>query len=1077
MYITKRDGTKEEFSRLKIKTAIKKAIDASNCFINDTGIESIVDSIEIWDNESVESIQDQIEEVLADYCFDAAKEYITYRASHNQARKSVNTIIKYIDNYIYSSKNASSLSNTDDNANVSIKNISNLDSETHKAENRLIMRALMKRKLNELYPDSGLAKQYVADINSHIIYAHDESSKSAPTNYCEAVSLYPIVTDGSASLDGLGTKIPTHLDSFCGQMINVSFLLAGQCKGAVAFSELFNFLDYYCVKDFGENYPDKEDLYSDSEYVVNRRTIGKVIEDAFQKLVYNWNQPAGNRGAQSPFVNISYFDSNYWKALFSDFVFPDGTKPEWRRVDYLQKKFMRWFNKERTKTLLTFPVETMALLTDGTDVIDKDYKLFNAQMYAEGHSFFTYISDNPNGLASCCFSKDTKFLWRASTSGVHCTTFAEFNELPYRTMKENMKIFHNGSWVEGKVIKLPARQMYKVVTYNNKEFIMTDNHINPVLGGEKTTDQLTTDDYLLFNTSALSAVPECNEHLTFSQGFVIGAFLGDGSFGSEIKGTIYETNISQNKDKVGECAKRFKKALAQMGLDNNVKIDKPHNNVYNLGVSCKELVEFIIKWTNWYRGTYAFNKELNLNCLTQSVDFRRGILAGWYNTDGGNSNRCYTTSPKLAEQMEALITSLGMQSIIDISDRTNEKVIIRDEVYDRNYPLYCVRWYSEANHRINKDKEHSWIKYNNGIYFKIKSIEPVDYSGSVYCIECKNKKEPYFTLPCGLITHNCRLRNEILENVFSFTNGLTGVQTGSCNVLTLNLNRIVQDCARKYNYLDCRNVVGSMEGRCETRKQFYIYLKKELSDIVRRVHKYHIAYKTILYEMEDRNMITACTAGYISIQKLFSTVGINGLNEAALALGISVSYNNDYKEFCKLITGTISSLNKEEGSPKFLFNTEMVPAESLGVKNYNWDKEDKYWVPEDRNLYNSYFYDAHDGTSVLDKMKLHGREFTSTLDGGVGCHINLYDHLSIEQYLKLTDLAIKFGTSYYTYNIPNTQCEDCKSIYKQPLTTCPKCGSKNVTQWTRIIGYLRPIKSFSEARAIEAKHRRYLTFN
>lgn len=724
MYITKRDGTKEEFSRLKIKTAIKKAIDASNCFINETGIDSIVDSIEIWDNESVESIQDQIEEVLADYCFDAAKEYITYRASHNQARKSVNTIIKYIDNYIYSSKNASSLSNTDDNANVSIKNISNLDSETHKAENRLIMRALMKRKLNELYPDSGLAKQYVADINNHIIYAHDESSKSAPTNYCEAVSLYPIVTDGSASLDGLGTKIPTHLDSFCGQMINVSFLLAGQCKGAVAFSELFNFLDYYCVKDFGENYPDKEDLYSDSEYVVNRRTIGKVIEDAFQKLVYNWNQPAGNRGAQSPFINISYFDSNYWKALFADFVFPDGTKPEWRRVDYLQRKFMKWFNKERTKTLLTFPVETMALLTDSTDVIDKEYKLFNAQMYAEGHSFFTYISDNPNGLASCC-----------------------------------------------------------------------------------------------------------------------------------------------------------------------------------------------------------------------------------------------------------------------------------------------------------------------------------------------------------------RLRNEILENVFSFTNGLTGVQTGSCNVLTLNLNRIVQDCARKYNYLDCRNVVGSMEGRCETRKQFYVYLKKELSDIVRRVHKYHIAYKTILYEMEDRNMITACTAGYISIQKLYSTIGINGLNEAALALGISVSYNNDYKEFCKLITGTISSLNKEEGSPKFLFNTEMVPAESLGVKNYNWDKNNNYWVPEDRNLYNSYFYDAHDNTSVLDKMKLHGREFTDSLDGGVGCHINLYDHLSVEQYLKLTDLAIKFGTSYYTYNIPNTQCEDCKAIYKQPLTTCPKCGSKNVTQWTRIIGYLRPIKSFSEARAIEAKHRRYLTLN
>ena len=166
------------------------------------------------------------------------------------------------------------------------------------------------------------------------------------------------------------------------------------------------------------------------------------------------------------------------------------------------------------------------------------------------------------------------------------------------------------------------------------------------------------------------------------------------------------------------------------------------------------------------------------------------------------------------------------------------------------------------------------------------STDVIDKKYKLFNAQMYAEGHSFFTYisdnPNGLASC-CRLRNEILENVFSFTNGLTGVQTGSCNVLTLNLNRIVQDCARKYNYLDCRNVVGSMEGRCETRKQFYVYLKKELSDIVRRVHKYHIAYKTILYEMEDRNMITACTTGYISIQKLYSTIGINGLNEAALA--------------------------------------------------------------------------------------------------------------------------------------------------------------------------------------------------
>lgn len=82
------------------------------------------------------------------------------------------------------------------------------------------------------------------------------------------------------------------------------------------------------------------------------------------RIIWNtndgWNQPAGNRSYQSPFTNISYYDSGYWHALFEDFYFPDGTKPEWERVNFLQKDFMQWFNNERTKTLLTFPVNSAA---------------------------------------------------------------------------------------------------------------------------------------------------------------------------------------------------------------------------------------------------------------------------------------------------------------------------------------------------------------------------------------------------------------------------------------------------------------------------------------------------------------------------------------------------------------------------------------------------------------------------------------------------------------------------------------------------------------------------------------------
>ena len=642
---------------------------------------------------------------------------------------------------------------------------------------------------------------------------------------------------------------------------------------------------------------------------------------------------------------------------------------------------------------LTFPVTTLAMVHDNKDIIDKKYKELCAEEWAKGGSFFAYINDSPTSLASCCFSKDTKFLWKASTSGVHCTSFAEYNELPYKNMKENMKIFHNGSWVSGKVVELPNRPMYKITTFNNKEFIMTDNHINPVLGGEKITSQLTLDDYLLFNTSQLNAVPENNEHLTFSQGFVIGAFIGDGSFGPEINGTIYETIISQNKDKVKICAQRFKKALEQMGLDNNVRIEAPHNNVYSIRISCKELVAFIIKWTNWFRGTYAFNKKLNLDCLLQSSDFRKGILAGWYNTDGGNSNRCYTTSSELAEQMEILITSLGMQSIINISDRTDEKVIIRGDVYNRNYPLYCVRWYEDANHRQNKDREHSWIKYINGIYFKIKSIEKVDYNDKVYCIECKNQKEPYFTLPSGLITHNCRVLNKMDENTFSSTTGMTGIMTGSCNVITLNLNRIIQDCARKHNYLDCKNLVGSVEN-CINKKQFYEYLKVDLANVLKRVYKYHTAYKTILYELEEKGMFAPSNGGYIYLKKLYSTIGLIGYFEAAQFLNINPSNNDEYFEFLKLLFGTVKEQNKENSiydkERPFLFNSEAIPGENVAVKLYNWDKQDGYWVPENQNLYNCYFYNPWDNTSVLDKFVLHGSKISKFCDGRMSACVFLF---------------------------------------------------------------------------------------
>lgn len=310
----------------------------------------------------------------------------------------------------------------------------------------------------------------------------------------------------------------------------------------------------------------------------------------------------------------------------------------------------------------------------------------------------------------------------------------------------------------------------------------------------------------------------------------------------------------------------------------------------------------------------------------------------------------------------------------------------------------------------------------------------------------------------------CRLRNELAENTFNPTSGLTGVMTGSCNVITLNINRIVQDWFKS---------IGGVYPMDRLSTDFKSYL----TSILERVYKYHIAFKTMLYDLEDRGMFAASNGGYIRVSKLYSTIGINGLNEAARFLCLEVSDNKDYIEFLQLVLGTIKEQNKlhsiHDRKRPFLFNSEVVPAEGLGGKNYRWDKEDGYVVPEDENLYNSYFYNAHDDTSVLDKFILHGRQTYQYTDGGSAAHINLEDHLSKEQYLKLIDFAIVNGTNYFTFNIPNSKCDECGYITKHPITECPKCHSKNTTQYTRVIGYLRPIKSFGKDRQIEADKRVY----
>ena len=586
--VVKRDGSIEDFNVQKVVNAVQKAFASVGCELPEYLNTMVPALFEEGDVIGVEDIQDRVEQLLMnDKHFKAAKSYILYREKHKQARF-IKERIDYMDKYSQSNENAATSSETDANANVTMKNVANLEGEVYKTTNRVVQRQRMKDELNKLYPE--VVKQYEEDLNHHIIYTHDEATTPVLKQYCMAVSLYPLMTEGVGNIDGITPSAPNDLQSFSGQITNLIFLLSSQCKGAVAVGEYFIALNYYIVQEFGTNWYEKLDVVTTTEHCSKQRTIRDAIYKAFKQFIYGVNQPAGNRSYQSPFTNVSYYDHTYFDSLFGEFYYPDGTKPQWEAIDCLQRLFMKFFNKLRTKQILTFPVETMAMVYDPktNDIIDKDYKDFTAEMYAEGHSFFTYISDSADSLASCC-----------------------------------------------------------------------------------------------------------------------------------------------------------------------------------------------------------------------------------------------------------------------------------------------------------------------------------------------------------------RLRNELAENTFNPTSGLTGVMTGSCNVITLNINRIVQNWYRGWHTIEDSKVGGSLgidwSEDAEDLKHYLIY-------ILDRVYKYHIAFKTMLYDLEDRGMFAASNGGYIRVSKLYSTIGINGLNEAARFLGLEVSNNKDYIEFLQLILGTIKEQNKlhstHDNKRPFLFNSEVVPAEGLGGKNYRWDKED-----------------------------------------------------------------------------------------------------------------------------------------
>lgn len=411
MLVIKRDKKVEPFDVNKIDAAITKAFNAVNEPIDSDILQDIKDELYINNIVSVEELQDQLEKALmaCDY-YDVAKAFILYRRKRAESR-ALNEKKQFIKDYA-KAKNAATGSKYDANANVTEKNIVTLNGELFKGDVIKVNRAILTDKIRELYGEE-LAKEYIRMLEQHLLYKHDETSIMP---YCVAITMYPFLLEGLQPIGGLSTR-PKNLDSFCGLFVNLVFAISSQFAGAVATGEFLMYFDYFARKEWGDDYWKRPE-----EMVDKHRNIDKTLEQKFQQIVYSINQPAAARNFQSVFWNISYFDKNYFEGIFGEFYFPDGTQPQWESLSWLQKKFAKWFNEERTKCILTFPVETMALLTNGEDVVDEEYADFTAKMYSKGHSFFTYMSDSPDSLSSCCRLRnevtDNQFSYSLGAGGI-----------------------------------------------------------------------------------------------------------------------------------------------------------------------------------------------------------------------------------------------------------------------------------------------------------------------------------------------------------------------------------------------------------------------------------------------------------------------------------------------------------------------------------------------------------------------------------------------------------------------------------------------------------------------------------
>jgi len=913
----------------------------------------------------------------------------------------------------------------DANANVQGRDVVHYKYECNKAILKLNSLYMLYKWVKKCYTKKDAIEVVEKVINGEIFI---NDLVNFPISYCYAFDLTNLLAKGMDFFKGgMTINPPKRSSSFIALVIQTTAFISNQIAGACAYPSLFHSLDYLYRKEMGNNY--MEDMTKEQEI---------FIKNQFQNLIYSLCYPY--RGAEAPFTNVSIMDMGFLKSLFGDSVYPDMSKPNLDSIMRLSQLFFEYFTEINGKEgMFTFPVTTIAIsLDEDGEYIDPEFVKWAAKANCK-KSLANIFQSKPTSFSSCCFDGEQKTLSKNS-DGINFMTFKQLYALRKRKCNNNFKVFHNGRWVKGKLIKTKNNGiMYNISTVNKKTITVTSDHLLPTLYGNKRADSLTEYDYLLFSNMLTESRNENCEELTYEQGIIIGAFLGDGSFSERTLKTgekrLWSINLSLNKTKFGILKPLVEKGLADCKINKTLRLSTPHNNVYPCVINGEDIAVFIKKWV---KNRYSHERSLNLDCLLQSKNFRRGILDGLYMTDGGNNNRIYTTSVNMVESVEVLLTSLGLCSTIDISDRTNEPVIIRGESFKRNYALYCIRWYHSRNQRSSKNV---YIIRNNSIYFKISSVVVHKaHESDVYCFEIKNKEEPYFTLPNGIITHNCRLKNDltkVADSGYQNSFGVGGVSIGSLRVAGLNLPRMA-------------------------------FLEKEDPDIIDKdidlLHKILYSHRQLILDRVEKGVLPLYTTKWIDINKQYSTLGFMGAYEYVKNKGEDITSDRGSDmiiAILKKMEDKIVKWQKDEKKEKNVYNIEAIPAEQQAIKLAELDKILGY--NKKYKLYSNQYLPLIEDAGIYDRFKIQGR-LDNLTSGGSILHLNVDDDkpLTANQFKRIMDFARRTGTVYFAVNYAYSECE-VKHYTVGKVEKC-HCGKEIVCTYSRVVGFITPTKSWNRVR-------------